>query len=643
MCFEMAIGLLTVVATLQADKDLYVLEQQAMQHAVEYVEPMVVRIEAFGGRERIGRMLVGTGPTTGIIVSGDGYIVSSAFNFIQQPSSILVTLSDGRRHPAEIAARDYSRMLVLLKLQNVENLPVPIPVPRGQMEVGQWAIAVGKTFDGPTSRSVGIISATNRIWGKAIQTDAKVSPNNYGGPLINLRGQVLGILVPLSPQSRGEIAGTEWYDSGIGFAIPLTDVFKVLEQWKTGADLHLGIMGISLVGKDMFSSPARIAACLPNSPARAAGLKADDVIIEIDGKAIERQVQLKHALGPKYAGQPVTVTVARGEDRIEANVVLTDAIEPYEHSFLGILPRRDHQDRIVVRHVFSDSPADHIGIQLEDMILRIDDTEVRSTTDCWNAFAALESRQNVPIVLERSGITHTVMANLISLTSNIDKPPHLLQPPQSPQQADRPPVGVLEIKVAEFANKCPVYVPDNYSPLRRYGLIVWLHNPGQEFDRDKLFQNWKDICQQRDLILISPQPADAARWRPMEIRMLRKAIDQIVSRYQIDEARIVTVGNQVGGSMAFMLSLSNLDRIRGVVAIDAPIPARMRIPATDPLRRLSVYMSLGSNSKAKRRVEASSDQLQQLKYPVTLQQEDLPPGSSISPNIIQWIELLDRI
>ena len=640
------ISLVAITAILQAEENLQVLEQQVMQRAVEIIAPAVVQIEAFGGRERIGQMLVGTGPTTGIVITADGYIVSSAFNFVQQPSSILVTLSDGRRFPARIAARDHSRMLVLLKIQDVEDLQVPTAVPRTEMQVGQWAISVGNTFDGPVSRSVGILSATNRIWGKAIQTDAKVSPNNYGGPLSDLQGRVLGILVPLSPQGRGEIAGTEWYDSGIGFAIPLVDVLEVIDRWKSGEDLHPGVMGISLVGKDMFTTPARIAACLPNSPASAAGLKADDVIIQIDGHPIERQVQLKHVLGPKYAGQQVNVVALRGDERIETEVLLTDAIDPYEHPFLGILPRHDRQDQIVVSHVFAGSPAHGAGIRVGDTILQIGQREIRSTTDCWEAFAAMESRQRVPLVLERSGTKQVVEATLVPLASDIPDSPAPSNPAEHVQPAERPPVGVVEIKVPEFSNECVAYVPQNYNPDRRYGLVVWLHNPGQKFDRDQLIEVWKDHCHQRDLILVAPQPTDASRWHPIEIRMLRKAIDQVASRYEIDEARVAAAGNEVGGSMAFMLAFSNLDRIRGVVAIDAPLPARIRVPATDPLRRLSIYMSLAPDSKVKQRVEANADQLKQLKYPVTLQPNDSLPGpdtSAVASDIIHWIDVLDRI
>ena len=167
----------------------------------------MLRIETIGGLEQVERVLVGTGATTGLAVSTDGYIISSAFNFIQQPSSILVTLPSGKRATAQIVARDRSRMLVLLKVAGDEPLVVPEAVPRDQMSVGQWTIAVGRTFEqNQPNVSVGILSATSRIWGKAIQTDAKISPGNYGGPLIDIRGRVLGVLVPLSPQQQDEVA-----------------------------------------------------------------------------------------------------------------------------------------------------------------------------------------------------------------------------------------------------------------------------------------------------------------------------------------------------------------------------------------------------------------------------------------------------
>src|SRR5262249_59547133 len=84
--------------------------------------------------------------------------------------------------------------------------------------------ALAKSGNPPASVSYGIISALGRVWGKAIQTDAKISPINYGGPLVDVTGRVQGILIPASPRGEDVTAGFEWYDSGIGFAIPMGDV-----------------------------------------------------------------------------------------------------------------------------------------------------------------------------------------------------------------------------------------------------------------------------------------------------------------------------------------------------------------------------------------------------------------------------------
>ena len=108
------------------------------------------------------------------------------------------------------------------------------PTSRSARRPSPWAARWTPTSSSLPSVSVGIVSALDRIWGKAIQTDAKVSPTNYGGPLVDLQGRVQGVLVPASPQAEGETAGFEWYDSGIGFAIPLEDVYAVLPRLQAG-------------------------------------------------------------------------------------------------------------------------------------------------------------------------------------------------------------------------------------------------------------------------------------------------------------------------------------------------------------------------------------------------------------------------
>ena len=232
--------------------DLNTLEQKALIDAVDRVAPSVVRIETIGGLERVDRVLFGAGPTTGLVVDSSGYIVSSAFNFVNKPASILVRLPDGTRKPAKLVARDHNCQFVLLKIEPDHPLPVTEAAPQAEMRVGQWCVAVGRTFEeSRPNMAVGILSAVGRVWGKALQTDAPVSPNNYGGPLVDIRGRVMGLLVPLSPQSAEEIAGVEWYDSGIGFAVPLEAIQKVLPKLRKGQDLYSGVAGVFMQSKNL--------------------------------------------------------------------------------------------------------------------------------------------------------------------------------------------------------------------------------------------------------------------------------------------------------------------------------------------------------------------------------------------------------
>ncbi|MEZ6080949.1 MAG: trypsin-like peptidase domain-containing protein, partial [Pirellulaceae bacterium] len=154
----LALGL--SASTLRAQSPTLVgAEEAAFQAAVEQVAASVVQIETFGGLERADEELVADGPTTGTIVAADGWIVSTLYSFRQQPASILVTLPDGSRAAARIVARDYSREVALLKVDSDEPLPVARFAPKSDVQVGQWTVALGKTYDKQSvSQSVGIVS-----------------------------------------------------------------------------------------------------------------------------------------------------------------------------------------------------------------------------------------------------------------------------------------------------------------------------------------------------------------------------------------------------------------------------------------------------------------------------------------------------
>ncbi|HLA85853.1 MAG TPA: S1C family serine protease, partial [Thermoguttaceae bacterium] len=233
-----------------ADDDLSLREQKAFQAAIARVAPSVVRIETVGGRDRVGDLKLEDGATTGLVVGQEGWIVSSAFHFLRRPDSILVRMPDGTRKPAKLAATDHGRMIVLLSVEADGPTAVPETVPRGEIRVGQWAIALGRTFESDRPNvSVGIVSAVSRIGGRAVQTDAAASPNNYGGPLVDIRGRVIGVLTPLSPTPGEKVGRVEWYDSGIGFAVPLEDILKILPRLRQSEDLYAGLLGVGFAGR----------------------------------------------------------------------------------------------------------------------------------------------------------------------------------------------------------------------------------------------------------------------------------------------------------------------------------------------------------------------------------------------------------
>ena len=301
------------------------LTSKAFRQAADSIRPSLVTIESLGGvgavQGRIGGIRKqGEGNSTGVVISPDGLVVTSTFNFIQQPPVITVITHDGERRLAKLLGRDDQRKICLLKIDGVSNLPVANITKVGKVTVGQWAVSVGVGYgDANPAISTGIISAKNRVGGKAIQTDANISPANYGGPLIGLDGGVIGICVPLNPQSSAIGAGVEWYDSGIGFAVPLDGNEQLIERLKKGERIQPAFVGIRYVpnakGKGLL-----IEEVVPGTPAEKSGLEIGDRIIALDGQEVNDAMSMKQVLGRFEAGSDVDLTYIPSEKE-EAKVI----------------------------------------------------------------------------------------------------------------------------------------------------------------------------------------------------------------------------------------------------------------------------------------------------------------------------------
>lgn len=303
----------------------------ALRQAAIKVQPSLVTIESFGGattvQGRIGGIRrQGEGNSTGILVSSEGHIVTSTFNFIRRPPVIMVVTHDGKRHVAKMLGRDDTRKICILKIDGPIDLPVPEFSPVDEVRIGQWAVSLGVGFgDTNPAVSIGIISAKNRISGRAVQTDANISPANYGGPLIDIEGRVIGICVPLSPRSSAAGAGVEWYDSGIGFAVPLADNEDVLEKLKAGVDIKPGFLGVQMKATEGGKPGVVIESVVDDSPAAEAGLQKDDVVLKVDGEEIADLTALQKKVRSSLAGDKVVLTIQRGDEMFDKEVTLGSA------------------------------------------------------------------------------------------------------------------------------------------------------------------------------------------------------------------------------------------------------------------------------------------------------------------------------
>ncbi|MEX2310469.1 MAG: PDZ domain-containing protein [Pirellulales bacterium] len=645
-------------------------EEAALRAAADSVAESVVQIRTIGGFDTAGGSLLADGPTTGLVISHDGYIVSSAFNFLQQPASIVVTFASGKQVPAELVATDHSRMLVLLKVAGMTELKVPTLAPAGEIRPGQWAIAVGRTFRADrTNVSLGIVSAVGRMFGKVIQTDADVSTANYGGPLVDIRGRVLGVIVPLAPQGESQVAGVELYDSGIGFAVPLESIAERLERMKQGEDQRLGILGVGMAAGNPHSSRAELAAVRPDSPAGQAGLKKGDRIVEVDGKPIHTQTDLRFALGPRYGGESVRIVATRGDERLERTITLASELPAFRHAYLGILPMRpsidvpkseadakqddagtDAESGIIVRMVCDGSPAAEAGLRAGDRILRIDDTQIKSIDDALAALNNVAPGNEVRLQRERDGQSADLTLTAARMPTNVptELPPSYTaaEAIERAEPAAAKDGETSDLKLPEFPHQCKIYMPASHEAGRPHGVLLWLHAPG-ESDPEEVINEWRAICDRDGLLLVVPTAAENARWERTELEYLRRLIERIVAQYKIDRHRVVVYGEGGGGAMAWLLGLSGRDAFRGLATSAAPLPRQIRVPPNEPAQRLAIFAAIPpSKDSAAVQIAEGLQKLSDAGYTVTTVSTAEDPGQlsdARRDELARWIDTLDRI
>lgn len=670
-------------ASMAFAEELSFAEEAAIRAAVDRVSPSVVRIETAGVSEAPlaapSEATPASGPSTGVVVEEGGWILTTSFAVPKDASEAIVVLpgttdggAGGQRRVARVVGRDLSRGLVLLRI-DASPRPVPDWVPRAELAVGQWTIAVGRAWNAAVpSVAVGILSAMNRSWGRSVQTDASISPANYGGPLVDIRGRAIGILAPLPADTAGMNLGTELYDSGIGFAVPFEDIFRVLPRLKNGETLSPGVMGIGYSSRDPFTGEARIATCRPGSPAAKAGLRAGDRIVSADGRPVTRIAELRHVIAPRYAGDSVRLTVERGEKavpstRIDVEVELVKELPPWRRPMLGIVPVRSaardaRPGPVKVAWVWAGSPAARAGVVAGDAIEGVvpptadgdtvgasDAIPVESAAALAGIVAGTDVGRTIGLVVDRGGKRQTISIESAAMTN--DLPVDL--PEQTPAFAAAPIGGVApggdavtveRLEAAEVAQP-PLAVLPAVSPKdprgEPLGVIVFLDVPRGAVE-DAQATEWKAAAARHGVAVILPGSADPQRWGREDIGGIKRALATLSAKRAIDPARIAVVGRGAGGAFAWLVADALGPASRGVALIDAVIPRQATVEPAEPGRSRWVLFGTSANDAAKDvspRVEADRRRLEEAGFAAGM----LPMGQGgrvPAAALAAWVEAL---
>jgi serine protease Do len=544
----------------------------AVRKAVSAVAPGVVRIRIVGTAGG-GDLTVSSQVTTGIVISKRGEVLTSVMGFSGRSSGILVEDSNGNRSAARIVATDHVHKLALLKCET-EGVAPPRFAAERWPSVGAWSVAVGKLYPGTQpSSSLGIISATQRVHGLAIQTDAKISPVNYGGPLVSLSGEVFGILVPLSPgDSATEIsAGVEWYDSGIGFAIPAVDALAIAERLRVGNDLFRGVMGVAFSTRNPLATDFLVRAVHHGSPADIAGLQKGDQIVTANGLQVNRFGILESIVKKSYAGATLSLTLKRGDDLLEKNVVLTDKLKRLPRGFLGIIAGRtdsnsDGDDQGVPVHTLPDSPAAGAGLAGGVLVTEIDGTKIASASELRKNLIGVKENQQVKLTFAapKDGAVSSVSVAATAWPVDVPTLPDtfLTTIYGNPSNVEW---HRQEDKPAEGGTAVWSYVPKDESFLTA-GVVVLLSE--STTPAESVLNRWASVAEQHRLLLVVPMNSEKTGLGREDRAGVADAIASVAKARKFDTRRILLVAEAGQSQLCTQLLLApRLPLLRAAVYI----------------------------------------------------------------------------
>lgn len=361
------------------------------------------------------------GQGSGFIVSADGVILTNA-HVVQNATQVTVKLTDRREYDAKVIGADPKTDVAVLKI-DAKNLPTVALGSTRALDVGQWVLAIGAPFGFENSVTAGVVSAKERALPDDsavpfIQTDVAINPGNSGGPLMNTRGEVVGINSQIISRSGGY--------QGLSFAIPIEVAVRVKDQiladgHASHARLGVAIQDVNQAFADAFKlerpQGALVSKVEPGSPAEKAGLKAGDVVQSLDGEPIVVSSELSSRIGQATPGTEVEMGVWReGKSRTVTaklgNAKDTQVASAAERGSaaqggklgLSLRPLQPQEQRqagteggLLVED--ASGPAANAGVQPGDVLLAINGTPMRSIEQARDVVE--HSRRSVALLIQR--------------------------------------------------------------------------------------------------------------------------------------------------------------------------------------------------------------------------------------------------
>lgn len=364
------------------------------------------------------------GVGSGFILTTDGFVMTNA-HVVEGAEEVIVTLTDKREFKARTVGSDRRTDVAVVKI-DAAGLPAVKIGDINKLRVGEWVLAIGSPFGLENTVTAGIVSAKQRDTGDYlpfIQTDVAVNPGNSGGPLLNMRGEVVGINSQIYSRSGGFM--------GISFAIPIDEATRVAEQLRTGGRVVRGRIGVEIapVTKDVAESiglgkpaGALVRNVETGGPAEKAGIEAGDIITKVDGRAIERSSDLPRLVGATKPGTRTQLQVFRRGGYRDIAVMIGEfeadkprAAAPQDPSAsvavrsplgLAVSDLSDSQKRELklrggVRVDAAEGAAARAGLRAGDILLSMDNVEVTDARQFATLAAKAEKARAVSVLARR--------------------------------------------------------------------------------------------------------------------------------------------------------------------------------------------------------------------------------------------------